>query len=48
MDRNGLYFVIGVLLVVVIGFAFYTYQQQSRPGVEVRFDEQGISVDANN
>jgi hypothetical protein len=47
MNRNGLYAVIAILLVAVIGFAIYTYQQQTRPGIEVRVDEQGISIDGN-
>ena len=47
MSRNSLYAVIAILLVAVIGFALYTYQQQTRPGIEVRVDEQGISIDGN-
>jgi len=47
MNRNGLYALIAILLVAVIGFAIYTYQQQTRPGLEVRVDEQGISIDGN-
>ena len=47
MDRNGLYLVIAVLLIVVVGFGVYTYQQQNRPGVEVRVDNNGISIDGN-
>ena len=47
MSRNGLYTVIAILLVAIIGFAIYTYQQQTRPGIEVRVDEQGISIDGN-
>ena len=47
MNRNGLYAVIAVLLVAVVGFAIYIYQQQTRPGIEVRVDEQGISIDGN-
>jgi len=47
MNRNGLYALIAILLVAVIGFAIYTYQQQTRPGLEVRLDEQGISIDGN-
>jgi len=47
MNRNGLYAVIAILLVAVVAFAIYTYQQQNRPGVEVRLDEQGISIDGN-
>ncbi|HTM79435.1 MAG TPA: hypothetical protein VL133_17625 [Devosia sp.] len=47
MNRNGLYLVIAVLLIAVVGFAIYTYQQQNRPGVEVRLDNNGISIDGN-
>lgn len=47
MNRNGLYAVIAILLVAVIGLGLYTYQQQNRPGVEVRVDEQGISINGN-
>lgn len=48
MSRNGLYAMIAVLLVAVIGFAIYSYQQQqARPGIEVRIDEQGVSIDGN-
>lgn len=48
MNRNGLYVIIAVLLVAVIGFAIYTYQQQqAQPGIEVRLDENGVSIDGN-
>lgn len=48
MSRNGLYAIVAILLVVVVGFAIYAWQQeQARPGVEVRVDEQGISIQGN-
>jgi hypothetical protein len=47
MSRNGLYLVIAVLLVAVVAFGIYTYQQETRPGVEIRVDEQGLSIDGN-
>ncbi|MFP9135907.1 hypothetical protein ACLI1C_01865 [Devosia sp. XGJD_8] len=48
MSRNGLYAVIAILLVAIVGFGLYSYQQQqARPGVEVRIDEQGVSIDGN-
>lgn len=47
MSRNGLYAVIAILLVAIVAFGIYMYQQQSRPGLEVRVDEQGISIDGN-
>jgi hypothetical protein len=47
MSRNALYALVAILLVALVAFAIYTYQQQSRPGIEVRVDEQGISIDGN-
>jgi hypothetical protein len=48
MNRSGLYAVIAVLAVAVIGFAIYTYQQQqARPSLEIRVDGTGVSVDGN-
>lgn len=48
MNRNGLYVVIAILMAAIIGFGIYTYQQQqARPGIEVRIDEQGVSIDGN-
>jgi hypothetical protein len=47
MSRNGLYAVIAILLVALVGIGIYIYQQQTRPGIEVRVDEQGISIDGN-
>jgi len=47
MSRNGLYAVIAILVIAVAAFAIYTYQQETRPGVEVRLDEQGLSIDGN-
>jgi hypothetical protein len=48
MSRNGLYAVIAVLVIALVAFGIYTYQQQqARPGIEVRVDEQGISIDGN-
>ncbi|MCS6758710.1 MAG: hypothetical protein MO852_06525 [Candidatus Devosia euplotis] len=48
MNRNGLYTVIAILLIAVVGFGIYTYQhQEARPGIEMRVDEQGVSIDGN-
>lgn len=47
MSRNGLYAVIAILVIAIAAFGIYTYQQQTRPGIEVRVDEQGISIDGN-
>ncbi len=47
MSRNSLYGVIAILVIALVAFGIYTYQQQSRPGIEVRVEEQGISIDGN-
>lgn len=48
MSRNGLYAVIAVLLIAVVGFGIYSYQQQqAQPGLEVRVDSNGIAIDGN-
>ena len=48
MSRNGLYALVAVLAVAVIALAIYLYQQnEARPGIEVRIDGQGVSIDGN-
>ena len=48
MQRNTLYLVIGVLIVIVVALAFYVWREESKPeGVEIRIDDSGISVEQN-
>ena len=47
MSRNGLYAVIAVLLIAIVGFGIYSYQQQQQPALEVRVDGNGVSIDGN-
>ncbi|SDG33624.1 hypothetical protein [Pelagibacterium luteolum] len=48
MSRNTLYLLIGALIVVVIGFAIYAFQQETQPqGVEIQINEEGLSVEGN-
>lgn len=47
MSRNSLYLLIGALLVVAIGLGVYIYNEQSKPGLEIRVDENGLTVDGN-
>lgn len=47
MNRNGLYLVIAVLAVVVIGLGVYLYREESKPGVEIKIGEDGLSVQEN-
>lgn len=48
MNRNGLYLVIGALVVAVLVLGAYVYRQESKPeGVELKIDDNGISIQKN-
>jgi hypothetical protein len=43
-----LYLIIGALVVVVIALSIYVYREQTRPkGVELKIDDNGISIQQN-
>jgi len=40
--------IIGALVVVVAGFSYYAWQQEQKPdGVEIKLNEQGLSIQEN-
>jgi hypothetical protein len=48
MSRNGLYALIGLLVIIVIALGGYMlYQQSQKPSLEVRVDSNGIHVNGN-
>jgi hypothetical protein len=48
MNRNGLYLMIGALVVVVLVLGVYIYRQETKPeGVELKIDDNGISIQKN-
>ena len=48
MNRNSLYLIIGVLLVVAIGLGIYAYREETKPaGIELKIDEGGVSIQQN-
>ena len=48
MNQNRLYLIIGVLAAVVVVLVIYVWREESKPdGVELRIDENGISVQEN-
>ena len=48
MSRNGLYALIGILVVVLVGIIGYMfYDQSQRPGLEILVDKSGIQVHGN-
>ncbi|MDR3471490.1 MAG: hypothetical protein P4M09_07340 [Devosia sp.] len=44
MSRNGLYALIAVLVVIVVGVGSYAYQQSQRPTLEVKIDGNGLKI----
>lgn len=47
MNRNSLLVVIGLLAVVAIG-ALYFYTQERKSGVDIKIDENGVTLDGNS
>lgn len=48
MNKNGLYILVGALIVAVGCFSIYAYQQETKPkGVELKIGEQGVSIEQN-
>ena len=47
MNRNGLYLVIALLAVAVVGLGLYVYQEETKPGVEIKIGRDGVSVQEN-
>lgn len=48
MSRNGLYTLIGVLVVAVVALGGYLLYEQSRtPKLEIKLDQSGIQVQGN-
>ncbi|MCO4319659.1 hypothetical protein M8997_020945 [Phyllobacterium sp. 21LDTY02-6] len=48
MNRNGLYVLVGALLVIAIGMGIYIYREETKPaGVELKIGEGGVSVEEN-
>jgi hypothetical protein len=45
---NGLYLIIGALVVVVIGLGTYLYREEKKPeGIQMNIDKNGVSVQQN-
>jgi hypothetical protein len=47
MSRSGLYLIIGVLLAVVVGVGIYLYNEQTKPGLQITVDDNGLKVEGN-
>ena len=48
MSGNTLITLIGILAIVVVGLIGYmVYEQQQKPGLEIKVDKSGIQVNGN-
>jgi hypothetical protein len=48
MNRNGLYFLMGALAVLLTGLGVYAYREETKPkGIEIQLNDQGVSIDRN-
>jgi uncharacterized protein HemX len=48
MSRNSLYLVIALLAALAVGFGIYTiYQENQKPGLEIKFDDNGVKINGN-
>jgi hypothetical protein len=48
MQQNKLYIVIAVLAVIVVALGAYVWREESKPdGVEIKLDENGVSIEQN-
>lgn len=48
MTRNGIYFIVGGLVVAVLVLGYMLYdEKQNEPGVSVEIGEDGFSVETN-
>jgi uncharacterized protein YxeA len=45
MPRNTLFIIIAVLIVAVA--AVYIYREQHKPGLEIKADDSGLSIQKN-
>jgi len=45
---NGLYIIIGVLVVAVIGLGAYIFHEENKPqGIEMSIGKNGVSIEQN-
>jgi hypothetical protein len=48
VSRNGLYALIGLLVLIVVGLGGYMlYQHSQQPSLEIKVDSNGIRVNGN-
>jgi hypothetical protein len=46
--NNGLYLIIGALIVVVVGLGAYIFHEESKPdGVEMSIGKNGVTIQEN-
>lgn len=46
-EPEWLYLIIAVLAVIAIGLGIYVYREESKPGIDIRIGQDGVSVEEN-
>ena len=47
MNRNGLYVLIVILIVAIVGVGYYAYEQSQKPALQVKVDGNGLQINGN-
>ena len=47
MGKTGFQLIIGALVVVVILLGVYIYREESKPGIEIKANQDGLSINKN-
>lgn len=46
MEKGLLYAIVAVLAIVVVGGGMYLYQEETKPGIELKANSDGVSLEA--
>jgi hypothetical protein len=45
MNRNGLYLVVGLLVIAAVAVGYLIYQEEQKSGVDIKIGDGGISIE---
>ena len=45
MNRNGLYLVIGLLVIAAVVAGYLIYQEEQKSGIDIQIGESGITIE---
>jgi uncharacterized protein HemX len=47
LNRNSLYALVVILVVVIAGIGYYAYEQSQKPALQVKVDSNGLQINGN-